>query len=125
MTLSVLLVEDSGVLRRSLRDLLHRLGGFRVVAELAAEAPALQWLRAHARGWDLAVVDLVLEQGTGMAVIAACKAQPVAGRVVVFSDYVTDEVRDYCLRLGADAVFQKGRDGTALADYCGALPRQA
>lgn len=124
MSLSVLLVEDSGLLRRSLRDLLHRLGGFQVVAELAAETPALQWLGTHARGWDLALVDLVLEQGTGMAVIAACKAQHGSGRVVVFSDYVTDEVREHCLRLGADAVFQKGRDSQALADYCGALPRQ-
>ncbi len=124
MPLSVLLVEDSPLLRRSLRDMLDRLGGYAIVAELSSEAAALQWIAAHPGAWDLAVVDLVLEQGTGMAVIAACKAQPQPGRVAVFSDYATDEVRGHCLRLGADAVFQKGRDGAALAGYCAALLRQ-
>lgn len=122
MALSVVLIEDSPLLRHSLRRQLDGLGGFSIAAELTGETAALQWLAGQSGRWDVALIDLVLEQGTGMAVLSACKAQPDAGTVAVFSAYVTPEVRAHCLRLGADAVFQKGRDGTALAEWLQALP---
>ena len=55
----------------------------------------------------LAVIDLVLEQGAGLEVIRRCRADPTGGKVVVFSSYATPGVREHCLELGADAVFDK------------------
>ncbi|HZN47119.1 MAG TPA: hypothetical protein VFB71_05820, partial [Ramlibacter sp.] len=40
-------------------------------------------------------------------VIRRCKAEPGGGQVVVFSSYATPGVRQHCLDLGADAVFDK------------------
>nr|WP_236598795.1 response regulator [Ramlibacter monticola] len=107
----VFLVEDIQRMRGLLAELFDSIGGFSVVANASTEAEAYLWLEEHPGGWDVAVIDLVLEQGAGMNVIRRCKADSAGGRVVVFSSYATPGVRQHCLDLGADAVFDKGDTG--------------
>jgi DNA-binding NarL/FixJ family response regulator len=106
--LRVFLVEDLQRMRNLLRELFDSIGGFTIVGTASTEAEANLWLDDHPGGWDVAVVDLVLEQGAGMNVIRRCKSDPQGGRVVVFSSYATAGVREHCIELGADAVFDKG-----------------
>ena len=121
MTVRVLLVEDMKQVQALLADLLAGLGDFRLVETLATEAEARLWLSEHPGAWDLAVIDLVLDQGSGMHVIASAHAAARAGnRVVVFSDYASDGIRNHCLRLGADAVFLKSQMREFM-DYCSEL----
>ena len=94
-------------MRGLLTDLFSSMGGLEVVGAASTEAEAKLWLDDHPAGWDVAVIDLVLDQGSGMEVIRRCKAEEGAGRVVVFSSYATPGVRQHCLDLGADAVFDK------------------
>ncbi|HEX7889103.1 MAG TPA: response regulator [Ramlibacter sp.] len=108
MELRVFLVEDIQRMRGLLDELFASIGGFRIVAAASTEAEANFWLAEHPGAWDVAIVDLVLEQGAGMNVIRKCKQDPQGGRVVVFSSYATPGVRKHCLELGADAVFDKG-----------------
>jgi DNA-binding NarL/FixJ family response regulator len=105
--LRVFLVEDLQRMRGLLSDLFASIGGFKVVAMTSTEAEAKLWLEENPGEWDLAVIDLVLDQGAGMNVIRACKAQPNGGRIVVFSSYATPGVRQHCMELGADAIFDK------------------
>jgi len=105
--LRVFLVEDIARMRGLLGDVFASVGGFRVVAQASTEAEANLWLEDNLGQWDLAIVDLVLDQGAGMNVIRRCKADPNGGRIVVFSSYATPGVRQHCLDLGADAVFDK------------------
>lgn len=107
MELRVFLVEDLQRMRSLLADLFSSMGGLRVVGSTSTEAEAKLWLEEHPSGWDVAVIDLVLEQGSGMEVVRRCKAEPGGGRIVVFSSYATAGVRQHCLDLGADAVFDK------------------
>lgn len=107
MELRVFLVEDLQRMRGLLADLFSSLGGLQVVGSASTEAEAKLWLDDHPAGWDVAVIDLVLDQGAGMEVIRRCKAEPGGGKVVVFSSYATPGVRQHCLDLGADAVFDK------------------
>jgi CheY-like chemotaxis protein len=109
--LRVFLVEDLQRMRGLLGELFTSIGGFQVVASASTEAEANLWLDEHPGGWDVAVVDLVLEEGAGMNVIRRCKADPAGGRIVVFSSYATPGVRQHCLELGADAVFDKSETG--------------
>ena len=115
MDLRVFLVEDLQRMRGLLGDVFASIGGFRVVAAASTEAEANLWLDDHPGGWDVAVIDLVLEQGAGMNVIRRCRMDPNAGRVVVFSSYATPGVRQHCLDLGADAVFEKGQTSEFIA----------
>lgn len=106
MELKVFLVEDIQRMHGLLHEVFESIGGT-VVATASTEAEAKLWLDDHRGQWDLAVIDLVLEQGAGLEVIRRCKADPTGGKVVVFSSYATPGVREHCLELGADAVFDK------------------
>lgn len=125
MTASVLLVEDQHNVRALVRDFLKANGDFQVVASLGTEAEALNWVQHHPDEWDLAVVDLVLDQGTGINVIKRARAASPRGRIVVLSGFATKGIRQRCEQLGADAVFDKA-DMPGFARFCRELaPRGA
>lgn len=115
MELRVFLVEDLQRMRGLLADLFSSLGGFRIVGATSTEAEAKLWLDDHPGDWDVIVIDLVLDQGSGMEVIRRCAAEPAGGKVVVFSSYATPGVRQHCLDLGAHAVFDKSETGPFIA----------
>ena len=119
----VFLVEDIQRMRGLLMDLFASMGGFKVVAAASTEAEANLWLDEHAGEWDLAIIDLVLDQGGGMNVIRRCKSDPDGGRIAVFSSYATPGVRQHCMDLGADAVFDKSETERFIA-WCGDLDAQ-
>jgi len=102
-----------------LAELLAGVGDFRLVGVARTEAEANLWLLENPDAWDLAIIDLVLDQGTGMAVIPKAReaALPDARSVVVFSDYASEGIRTHCRKLGADAVFLKSQVQD-LMDYC-------
>jgi DNA-binding NarL/FixJ family response regulator len=107
VALRVFLVDDLISMHSLMRDLFAAVGGVQLVATASSEGEAKLWLEDHPGEWDLAVLDLVLQQGSGMGVIGPCKASRPDGHVVVFSSYVTPVIREHCLRLGADTVFSK------------------
>ena len=119
----VFLVEDMPRLEDVMGELLRSIGDFTLVGTASTEAEAIQWVKDHRGGWDLAVVDLVLAQGSGMGVLSRCRDRAPGAKVVVFSDYVTPVIREYCLSLGADEALAKG-DLQAFIDYCSALTRE-
>jgi DNA-binding NarL/FixJ family response regulator len=114
----VLLVEDLPNMQGVVVDLLATVGDFKLVKAVSTEAEANLWLDENPDGWDLAIVDLILEQGTGLGVVARTKSRPAGAKVVVFSDYASEGIRKHCIKLGADAAFQKGTDVQAFIDYC-------
>lgn len=122
MTVRVFLVEDMKQVQGVLAELLASLGDFRLVHATTTEAEAKYWLAEHPGGWDLAIIDLVLDQGTGMAVIPKARAAAArhGGNIVVFSDYASEGIRKHCVRLGADAVFLKSQTQEFM-DYCSEL----
>jgi DNA-binding NarL/FixJ family response regulator len=121
VTVRVFLVEDMKHVQEIVADLLTSLGDFRLVKAIGNEAEARLWLVEHPGAWDLAVIDLVLDQGSGMGVVSrAREAAGRDGRVIVFSDYASDGIRKHCLRLGADAVFLKSQTQEFM-DYCSEL----
>lgn len=121
MAVDVFVVEDLKNIQGALTQMLQGLGDFRIASIVSTEAEALAWLEQNPGRWGLAVIDLVLEQGSGMGVISRCRRTWPDGKVVVFSNFVTPGIRAHCLRLGADAAFDKNAELTAFADYCAAL----
>jgi len=116
----VFLVEDMKHVQGLMRDLLATLGHFVIAGTASTEAEALLWLEEHPDGWDLLVADLILDQGTGLGVIAKCRHRPPGRKVVVLSDYVTPGIHKHCLALGADAAIPKA-DLNAFIDFCRGL----
>ena len=119
----VLVVEDQKPMQELLRDLLESVGGFEVVGMVANETSATEWLLRHRGGWDLAIMDLLLAEGSGFTLLTRCNKEP-SGAVVVFSDFVTPVVRQRCIHLGADGVISKAQFGE-LRSYLKAFPGRA
>lgn len=120
MAVRVLLVEDQKPMQELLRDLLDSIGGFEVVGSVASETSATEWLLRHRGGWDLAIMDLMLAEGSGFTLLSRCNKEP-AGAVVIFSDFVTPVVRQRCMGLGADGVISKAEFGE-LRSYLKSFP---
>jgi len=122
--LRVFLVEDGKQTRKVMAALLSTIGEFQVVGSAGTEAEANLWLKENADLWDLAIVDLVLEEGTGLGVLPRTRGRAPGSRVVVFSDFVSPDTRNHCVSLGADAVFHKSSELTAFIQYCSNLARE-
>jgi DNA-binding NarL/FixJ family response regulator len=121
VTVRVLLVEDMKQMQAVVMDLLSAVGDFHVVGLVATEAEAKLWLADNPGAWDLAIVDLVLDQGSGLAVVPrAREARHGDAHIIVFSDYASGGIRSHCEKLGADAVFLKS-ESREFMNYCSAL----
>ena len=107
MELRVFLAEDLARMHALIGELLSSIGGLQLVGRAATEAEAKLWLTEHAGEWDVCIADLMLDQGSGFGVIAHAAANRGPARIVAFSAYMSEGVRAHCLRLGADAAFDK------------------
>jgi DNA-binding NarL/FixJ family response regulator len=114
-------VEDNATIRDNLVATLEELASVRPLGWSETEAEARGWLAAHRGGWDLAIIDLFLKQGSGLGVLEACQERERGQRVVVLSNYATADMRTRCAQLGADAVFDKSNEIDGLVEYCLAL----
>jgi len=122
--LRVFICEDVDGIHFFFGDLFQTIGGLQEIGAASTEGQAKFWLVANQADWDIAIVDLVLDEGSGFGVIQAAKQTHPAGRVVVFSNFVTPTVSAHCISLGADAVFAKS-DATGLAAWLGLQVRSA
>lgn len=118
MSLPTFLVEDNVLIQANLIPALEDLAGARIVGMAASEAHAIAWLEGHPDAWKLAVVDLFLEQGTGLGVVDGCRGRAADQRVVVLTNYATADIAQQALAKGADALFDKSVDLDAFFDFC-------
>lgn len=121
MTISVFLIEDMKPIRGALAELLAETGDFKVEGVASTEAEANLWLEQNPGKWDLLIVDLILEQGTGMGVIGRARKMSPTAHIVVFSDFATAGIEAYCKQLGANEVFDKSHGPAELIAHCANL----
>jgi len=117
-TLITYLVEDNATVRTNLIETLNEIAHLKITAYSATQNEASRWLEQNSCGWHLAIVDLFLEQGTGLGVLAACRQREPFQKVVILTNYATLEIRERSAALGADAVFDKSTELDGLMDYC-------
>ncbi|MDO9358877.1 MAG: response regulator [Polaromonas sp.] len=118
MALITYLVEDNQLILDNLIETLEEIASVKVVGHAATEAEATQWLQVHDGHWHLAIVDLFLQEGSGLGVLAGCRQREPYQKVVVLTNYATDDIRARSLTLGADAVFDKSNQLDEFFDYC-------
>jgi len=118
MALVTFLVEDNATIRDNLIPALEDLADATVVGYAETESSATRWLAENAGDWNLAVVDMFLKEGSGLGVLRDCMKRQKHQRVVVLTNYATDDMRERCKALGADAVFDKSNEIDAFLDYC-------
>lgn len=106
--MKVYLVEDSAVIRERLRDMIKELDYRNTVLEAAAQSTAIAGITQ--RQPDLVVLDLTLEEGSGLDVLRAVKEKSPATKVIVFTNQATQPYRNKCMALGATGFFDKSQE---------------
>jgi two-component system OmpR family response regulator len=118
MALITYVVEDSATIRENLIATLEEIAPVDVVGFAETESEASRWLAANNGDWQLAIVDLFLKEGSGLGVLRNCRNRHDYQKVVVLTNYATQDIRERCAELGADAVFDKSNELDELLDYC-------
>lgn len=121
MTLAVFIVEDDPRIQDSLKIVFEGYLQAEVIGTAYSEDKAVAWLQANEEAWQLLVVDLLLEHGTGLGVLAAASALGrKRGVVVALTNAASPGNRAQCIRLGADVVFDKASEIDDFFAYCAA-----
>ena len=112
------IVEDSLVIRENLIATLEELVPIEVVGTAEDEASAVQWLTRPSSRFDLVIIDIFLKGGSGLGVLRALAGLSKPHKLVVLSNYATQDMRRKCHDMGADRVFDKSNEIDALLLYC-------
>ncbi|QCP48903.1 response regulator transcription factor [Trinickia violacea] len=104
----VFLVEDSEMIRRRLRKLVGAIDGVLIVGEAEDSDTALDGIAEAAA--DIAIVDLHLARGSGLALLKklAERASPVVS--IVVTNNPRPEYKHECLAAGAQHFFDKSTE---------------
>jgi two-component system OmpR family response regulator len=116
--LKAYVVEDNVTIRENLIGALEELTCVRVIGNSATEDEGIEWLEQNTKEWDMVIVDLFLQRGSGIRLVQRINRGRTSQKVVVFSNYVNASVRKRCAQLGVDAVFDKSTEIDFLVDYC-------
>ena len=122
MALRMFVVDDMKNMVALLQDLCDSLGQLEIAGTTGTEAEAIDWLERNPRAWDVAVLDLVLAQGSGISLVSRARLANPTGQIVVFSSYTSAGLDAHCRELGANAVFNK-QDSGAFVEWLGGLAR--
>ena len=118
LALITYIVEDNLTILENLIETLEEIALVKVVGHAATESEARVWLSLHNGSWQLAVIDMFLREGSGLGVLSGCRDRQSHQKVVVLTNYATADIRQRCLALGANAVFDKSNELDEFFAYC-------
>lgn len=121
MALITYIVEDSATIRENLISTLEEIAPVKVVGFAETEQEASLWLSINNGNWQLAIVDLFLKEGSGLGVLKGCQSRKPYQKVIVLTNYATNDIRRRCSELGSDAVFDKSNELDQLLEYCSSV----
>lgn len=117
-TLRTFIVEDNPVILNNLIATLEELSDVEVVGSVGSEHEAVNELTARDGQVDLVIVDIFLKSGSGIGVLRSAQDLKLPARRVVLSNFATPDMRQRCLDLGAEQVFDKSSELEELIAYC-------
>lgn len=118
MGLRMFLVEDNPAMREYLAQVLWTEAAVELVGTAETETQAKLWLAANPKGWDIALVDLCLKEGSGAGLVDFCRSRQPDQALVVMTSQNVLPLRQRCKLLGADAVYDKTTELDDMVAYC-------
>jgi len=103
--LDIMLVDDHGVVRAGLKDLVEAAGDMRVVAEAATETEAIA--EAIRTSPDVVVMDVRLAGGNGVSATRNIKHHLPDVKIVILTSFVDDEALADSIEAGASGFLLK------------------
>jgi len=118
----VFVAEDSPHVLNALKAMILEIEGAELIGHASDAATAAEQIRRT--NPDVAILDMQLASGNALDVLRSIhrpyesSGAPV---VIVFTSHVETQLRETCLKLGADYVFNKAKDAEALANVLRSL----
>lgn len=106
--LMVFLVEDSPAIRARLATTIRGIEGAQLAGEAGTVGSAIEGIRTTRPG--AVILDLQLEDGSGLDVLKAVRPSAPALHVAVLTNYATDQHRRACMDAGAEYFLDKSSD---------------
>jgi DNA-binding NarL/FixJ family response regulator len=107
-TFTILLVDDSSVVRKRLKQMLDEVCSSCDILE--ADAPDSAIATLETREVDVVVMDIRMPGGSGMEAIAEIKREHPSTLVIMLTNYSDTYYRNKCLEMGADQFFDKSAE---------------
>jgi DNA-binding NarL/FixJ family response regulator len=114
MTLSLLIVDDSELIRSSLKSLLEHISGVGSLLTACTLARGLQTVDTHHP--HLTILDLNLPDGNAICMIQPMKRLAPEMQVAVLTNDASEFNRKKCLEAGASWFFDKSTEFEKLLD---------
>jgi two-component system, OmpR family, response regulator len=111
---TIILVEDSTLVRERLREMLEEFSRIKLLGEYDNAAAAITALRQQPV--DIVLLDIKLKGSSGLDVLRHVKGTHPATKVIVFTNHSDDEFRELFIRLGADYFFSKTHETQRLRE---------
>ena len=112
-TSTVFLVDDHPLVREWLTTLINQLPDLRVCGEAEREERALEGIRASKP--DIAIVDLALPEGSGLALVKRIRSEMPETAIVVLSMHDERYYAERAFRAGARGYVMKGESTSSIA----------
>lgn len=118
--LKVFLIEDAERIRSVLIEVLQQTENVEIIGFAESEKEALYQLRSIE--WDVAIVDIGLREGSGLAVLSGLKSDGRQyGSRLVFTSNPSNALKTRTMSLGAEGFFDKSREMDGLVGHIQAL----
>jgi DNA-binding NarL/FixJ family response regulator len=106
--LTVLVVDDSILIRRSLIKLLDTLPNVGSIVEATNAPEAIRLLRESPP--DIAIVDIRMPGGCGLDILKKAEEMSKPPMVIILTKYTTQQYRDEAAQAGAKYFFDKSTE---------------
>jgi DNA-binding NarL/FixJ family response regulator len=104
----ICLVEDSVIIRQRLKRMLADVNGIEIIGEVADAHQATEVIDKGRP--DVVLLDIQLENGSGIDVLVTVKKYKPAPAVIVLTNYPYPQYRQKCMEAGADFFFVKSSE---------------
>lgn len=115
MLINVLVVDESSVVRRVLRNLLRNIEGLFIAAECRSAPSAISWIERNPP--DVVLLDIPLSVGTGMDVLNMVVEKYPQIKVFIVTNLTDDIYRMHYLNAGAQGFFDKSLELPLLQNH--------
>ncbi len=114
MNKSILIIDDSEIIRERLVNRLERFPGVRLIKQAKDKISALAAFENT--NPEVAIIDIQLPDGNGIDILCKIKKENCSTVVIVLTNYPYSVIRKRCLELGADYFFDKSTEFEKIFD---------
>jgi DNA-binding NarL/FixJ family response regulator len=107
MSLTVLIADDSILIRERLAALIAEIDGVHLIGQATTAAEAIALARHYKP--DVVILDIRMPGGNGIEALQAIK-KVAPSRVIMLTAFPYPQYRQKCLQAGADYFFDKAGD---------------